>query len=60
MILQAGNLGIELDTGTNAPGQILQRLEGGEWKPYLMDGKPLTWPVDYTTLPPGKYRVAEK
>jgi hypothetical protein len=40
MILQAGDLGFELDTGTNVPGEILQRLDDGEWQYYLVDGKP--------------------
>jgi hypothetical protein len=60
MIVQAGDLGVELDSGDNTVGAVLLRLEAGEWKPYLKDGKPLTWTVDYTTLPPGKYRAAEK
>jgi hypothetical protein len=34
MIIQAGDLAVELDTGTNTPGEILQRLESGEWKDY--------------------------
>ena len=40
---------------------ILQReyREGGYqiWRDYLMDGKPVTAPVDIETLPPGKYRL---
>jgi hypothetical protein len=39
MIIQAGRLGFELDTGTNEPWQILQRLEPDGWRDYLLDGE---------------------
>ena len=51
---------VEIDTGANAPGEILQRLESGEWKDYLVDGKPVFSQVDYTTLPPGRYRLTQR
>jgi hypothetical protein len=59
MIHQAGDLGVELDTGLNQPGAVLQRLTDGERQDYPPD-KPLVWPLDYTTLPPGQYRLREK
>ena len=56
MILQAGDLGIEIDTGLNRPG-TLQRLEDGRWVDYLKDGEPVRWPVKVEDLKPGRYRV---
>jgi len=38
MIIQAGDLGVEIDTGTNQPGAILQRYEDGQWQDYVVDG----------------------
>jgi len=40
MILQAGDLGLVLDTGLNRPG-ILQRFEDGDWRDLDRDGKPV-------------------
>lgn len=60
MIIVAGDLSVYIDTWTNAPGSILERLKGGEWRVYLVDGKPVTWPVKVSTLKPGKYRLVEK
>jgi hypothetical protein len=45
MIIQATDLGIEIDTGTNESGAVMQRLEDGEWRDYLRNGKRLRWPV---------------
>ena len=59
MIIQAGDLAVEIDTGTNEPGQILQRLEAGERIDYPPE-KPLIWPLDYRKLPPGKYPVGQQ
>lgn len=39
MIYSARNLGIEIDTGSNAPGAALQRLAAGEWIDHLIDAK---------------------
>jgi hypothetical protein len=60
MILSAGDLALEIDFGRNQPGAILQRKEKGEWKDYLIDGKPVVNPVDVDSLPPGWYRLREK
>ena len=46
--------------GRNQPGAILQRKIKGEWKDYLIDGKPVVNPIDVNTLPPGWYRLREK
>ena len=54
MIIQAGDLGVELDNGTNTPGAILQRLENGEWSDYLVDGEHVAERVGLESLPPGK------
>ena len=59
MIYSAGDLGIEIDFGTDRPGAILQRKEKGYWHDYLVDGKPVVNPVDVESLPPGIYRVVE-
>jgi hypothetical protein len=56
MIIQAGDLGVEIDTGLNRPG-YLQRLENGEWRDYVRDGKPVLWPVKVEELEAGWYRV---
>jgi hypothetical protein len=58
MIIQAGDLAVEVDTGTNQPG-VIQRLEGGQWRDYLRDGKPVRWPVEVERLEPGRYRVQD-
>lgn len=59
MIIQAGDLGVELDTGTNSPGAILQRWDG-EWRDYLVNGETVTEPIELESLSPGKYRLSEK
>jgi hypothetical protein len=59
MSIQAGDLGVEIDTGLNRPGAIVQRLDGEEWRDYLQDGKPVVWPVKEEELEPGRYRVLE-
>jgi hypothetical protein len=51
MIYSAGDLGIEIDFGTDQPGAILQRKDKGYWHDYLIDGKPVTNPIDVETLP---------
>ena len=60
MILSAGDLALEIDFGRNQPGAILQRKIKSEWKDYLIDGKPITNPIDVEILPPGWYRLREK
>jgi hypothetical protein len=59
MIIQAGDLGIEIDYGTNQPGAVLQRLEGSVWKDYLVDSEPVREPLDLESLPPGRYRMKQ-
>ena len=60
MILSAGDLALEIDFGRNQPGAILQRKVKGRYQDYLIDGKPVTNPIDVNTLPPGWYRLREK
>ena len=43
MIIQAGDLGIELDTGLHPDGKTLQRLENGKWVDFILDGESVTW-----------------
>ena len=57
MILSAGDLGIEIDYGSDQPGAILQRK--GYWRDYLVDCEPVTNPFDEEMLPPGFYRLVE-
>jgi hypothetical protein len=59
MIYSAGDLGIEIDFGTDKPGAILQRKEKGYWHDYFVDGKPVVNPFDVEKLPPGFYRLVE-
>jgi hypothetical protein len=59
VIIQAGDLGIEIDLGSDIPGSVPQRYENGKWRDYLVDGEPVYWPFDLESLPSGKYRVAE-
>ena len=60
MLIQAGDLGIELDFGRDQPGDVLQRRENGKWLDYLADGQAVTNPVNLKSLPPGKYRFRER
>jgi hypothetical protein len=57
MILSAVDLGIEIDSGPDQPGAILQYRDKGYWYDYLVDGKPVTNPFDVETLPRGRYRL---
>lgn len=57
MIIQAGDLSVEIDTGHNKPG-VVQRLEGDTWSDYVVDGEPMIWPVELERLEPGRYQVA--
>ena len=57
MIIQAGDLLIELDTGTNSQKSILQRYQNGNWENFSLGGQFLDLPRDIDNLPPGKYRL---
>ena len=57
MIWSAGDIGVEIDFGPDEPGAVLQRKEKGYWHDYLVDGVPVTNPLDVETLPPGRYRL---
>ena len=57
MIRSAGDLGVEIDTGTNEPGDILQRKEPDGWRDYRIDGRLIHGPVDIETLVPGFNRM---
>ena len=59
MIYSAVDLCIEIDFGSNQPGAILQYEDRGYWHDYLVDGKPVTNPLDVETLPAGVYRLVE-
>jgi hypothetical protein len=59
MVIQAGDLAVEIDTGTNIPG-TLQRHEDGEWRDYVRDGKPGRWPLKLEQLEPGRYRLNKR
>lgn len=61
MVHQLGDLGILIDFGKNKPGSVLQyQVTDGRyisWQDYLVDGMPLTAPIDIKSLPPGEYRL---
>ena len=59
MIIQAGDLAVELDTGTNKPGSILQRFDGAEWHDCTVNGECLVYPIEINSLPPGKFRMTD-
>ena len=59
MIWSAGDLGIEIDFGSDKPGAILQRKEGNGYQDFMIDGEPVTNPFAVGTLPPGWYRLVE-
>jgi len=52
-------LDVEIDFGPDQPGAILQRKDKGDWRDYLVDGKPVVIPLDVESLPPGFYRLVE-
>lgn len=60
MVHQLGHLGILIDHGDNKPGSVLQhqiRKNGRyTWQDYLVDGQPVTPPVDVNSLPSGEYQ----
>ena len=60
MIYSAGDLGIEIDLGSDEPGSILQRYAIDGWKDYLIDGEPVISPVDVNALPSGQYRLRKE
>ena len=53
MIWSAGDLGIEIDFGSNQPGAILQRNEENGYQDFLVDGELVTNPIDVEVLPLG-------
>ena len=61
MVHQLGHLGILIDFGDNKTGSVLQhqiRKHGRYfWQDYLLDGQPVTAPVDVKSLPPGEYQL---
>jgi len=59
MFCSLEKLGIEIDLGSNAPGTVLQRNDGGLWYFYMIDGEPVVNPFDVDILPPGIYRLVE-
>jgi hypothetical protein len=54
-----GEIGVEIDLGSNAPGTILQRKESDVWYDYLVGGALVVNPFDMERLPPGYYRLVE-
>ena len=57
--LSAGDLGLEIDFGRDKPGDVLQRwdYEQDAWQDVRADRKLITYPFDYATLTPGRYRL---
>ncbi len=46
MICSAGDLGIEIDFGSNQPGAILRRKEKHGYQDYLVDEEPVVNPFE--------------
>ena len=59
MIYSAGDLGIEIDLGSDEPGAVLQRYEIDGWKDFQLDGEPVISPIDINKLPSRQYRLRE-
>jgi len=59
MIYSAGDLGVQIDLGSDTPGMILQRLEPDGWQDYRVDGEQVLSPVDINSLPSEYYRQVE-
>jgi hypothetical protein len=59
MICSIGEIGVEIDIWSNAPGAILQRKESDVWYDYLVDGALVVNPFNMEKLPPGYYRLVE-
>lgn len=59
MILQAGDLGVQIDTGKGIGEDIVQRLENDEWVFFraLSDVDPTSLCLE--DFPPGKYRLVK-
>ena len=61
MIHDLGDLGIRIDYLSKDPGAVLQRrvIKDGRkvWQDCLVDGQPLTAPIDVKSLPPGDYQL---
>jgi hypothetical protein len=59
MFYSLREVGIQIDSGRNASGVILQRKESDVWYDYLIDGNPVVIQFDFEALPPGFYRLVE-
>ena len=59
MIWSAGDLGIEIDYGSDKPGAILQRKEENGYQDFLVDGELVTNPFDVESLLSGWYRLVD-
>jgi hypothetical protein len=59
MVYSIGEISVEIDLGSNAPGTILQRKESDIWYDYLIDGALVVNPFNVEKLPPGYYRLVE-
>lgn len=58
MIVASGHTGVNIDLGREESGMVLQKRERRfDWGSYLIDGTPVTWPIDIDTLPSGEYRL---
>ena len=57
MIYQAGDYNVIFDSGSNSPGDHLQRKGPEGWKDVVVNDEPVKAPVDIYNLPPGQYRL---
>jgi len=60
--LSAGDLGLEIGYGRSKPGDVLHDwdYERDGWRDVYRDRKLISYPFDYESLPPGRYRVRQK
>ncbi len=56
---QIGDLGVEIDLGSDKPGMLLQRREPDGWQDYCLEGEQVLSQVDIEALQPGYYRQVE-
>jgi hypothetical protein len=60
MILQAGDLGVQIDTGKGVGEDTVQRLENDEWVFFLTLNEVDPASLCLEDFPPGKYRLVKQ
>ena len=60
MILQAGDLGVQIDTGKGIGEDAVQRLENDEWIFFRKFNETDPAALRLEDFPPGKYRLVKQ